>query len=116
MYVVVLSIPHFRGLRTSDMLEFLIHDRYAEHYLPPKYDQIVLNREWIGNLCKCFCCSFSGNSIHPEAFHNYVESKMYSRQQKITKNKQLSLDVLPKFEQILKSSLMVSSKYLPTNK
>ena len=41
---------------------------------------------------------------------------MYSRQQKIIKNKQLSLDVLPKFEQMFKSSLMVSSKYLPTNK
>ena len=64
-YVVVRSISHFLGPRTSDMLEFLIHDCDSEHYMPPKYDQIVLNREWIGNLCKCFCCSFSGNSIHP---------------------------------------------------
>ena len=50
--VAMRVLPHIAGLRTEDLLKFLIWECDAESYLPPRFNEINLYREWIGNLCK----------------------------------------------------------------
>ena len=50
--VVMRVLPHIAGLRTEDLLKFLLEKCGAESYLPPRWSEINLYREWIGNLCK----------------------------------------------------------------
>ena len=53
-----------------------------------------------------------GNSINPEQFNDFVENKLYQRQQKIIKQNCLSIETLPKFAKLFENSLMVSSRFI----
>ena len=55
---------------------------------------------------------FLGNSLNHAAYEDYVQNKLYKRQQKIIKKKSLSIQVVPKFADLFKTSMMVSSKLL----
>ena len=110
--VVMRILPHINGLRTDDLLKFLINVCNAENYLPPKYDEINLHRDWLGNLCKNVSLIITiGNSLMPDQFDEYVKEKLASWQKSIIQTKYLSVEALPKFANLFKSSLMVSSMY-----
>ena len=50
--VLISYLPHIKGLRTEDLVYFLVNDSEKEEYLPSNYNHIVLYRDWVGNLCK----------------------------------------------------------------
>ena len=50
--VIICHLPHIKGLRTEDLVNFLVDDSQWENYLPSNYNETVLYRDWVGNLCK----------------------------------------------------------------
>ena len=110
--VIIRHLPHVEGLRTENLLEFLINDCEGLDFLPAKYENINLYRDWVGNICMLiWFYNTIGNSLQTILFGDYVEDKLYRRQQHITQNKWLSIQVLPKFVKLFDSSHMVSSKF-----
>ena len=57
-----------------------------------------------------------GNSLHGDAFNDFVERKLAIRQEKLIKSNSLSIEVTPEIANLFSSSQMVSSKnYLMSN-
>ena len=50
--VTVRVLLHVDGLRTRDILEFLIKDVGGEAFLPDNYCEKALDRSWLINLCR----------------------------------------------------------------
>ena len=51
-----------------------------------------------------------GNSLSNTAFQDYVETKIFKRQQKLIKKQNLTIQVLPKFAEMFDKTLMISSR------
>ena len=49
--VRVRSVPYIKGLRTQDLLDFIIHKCNAIDYLPNNYVDRTPNRTWLANIC-----------------------------------------------------------------
>ena len=49
--VIIRHLPHVEGLRTENLLEFLINNCEGLDFLPAKYENINMYRDWVGNIC-----------------------------------------------------------------
>ena len=44
-------MPHVAGLRSNDLIKFVVEDCDGEDYLPRSYIDYIPNRAWLANLC-----------------------------------------------------------------
>ena len=51
--VKVRSVPQIKGLRVEDFIFFIENETEGgTDYLPEKYKEMTINRQWLANLCK----------------------------------------------------------------
>ena len=49
--VTVCQIPHVDGLRSGDLIKFIVEDWDGEDFLPKNYIDYIPNRAWLANIC-----------------------------------------------------------------
>ena len=88
-------------LWTENLLTFFINNCKGLDFLPAKYEEINLFRDWVGNQCMfTWLCNAIGNFLHTSHFGDYVEDKLYKQQMHGIKKKWLSSQALTKLVQL----------------
>ena len=50
--VLVWTVPHVEGLKTKDLIDYLIEEWEGIEYLPDNYLEHQPHRVWVVNLCR----------------------------------------------------------------
>ena len=109
--IKVWNVPHVDGLRSADLISFIINDCDGEQYLPRNYSEYTPNRTWLANICTSFLyMSNVGNSLNYEGFRQKVKEVLAEREEKILNKYNLSINIDPRIASIFKLSSMISSK------
>ena len=103
------GLPHVKGFRTRDILMFFIENLDGGIYLPNKFDERILDRNWLINLCKLDFHWLIINSLHFDTFNDFAERKLVIRQDKLLKFNSLSIKVSPELTHFFTNSQMISS-------
>ena len=108
-------MPHVKGLRTLDLLKFLVDECDGADYLPKNFKAKTIHRDWLTSLCMFFNNIIIGNSLHCDRFSDFIDRKLEQRQNKLIKKNCLSIQVPQQIADIFTNSRMVSSKSFLAN-
>ena len=99
--VAYLHLPHYEGLRTADILEFIKPYDEALKCLPVEMELPKVPKQWLVNV------AYSGIG---EAFSLWVQKQINARNAKVTKEKNMMLDIDPEVFAAFQASTHVSRK------
>ena len=100
--VKVCSVPHLKGLKINELLEFARTHFDVDNYIPDyEYDKKP-NRNWIWNII---------NSVCQGEFQKYIEKKISDRTKFTINMKSFNLKALPEFISIFQSSKSISTDH-----
>ena len=98
--VHVIKVPHYKGLKVRDIVNFARTKVDITSYLPVyDYDKEP-NREWIWNIV---------NSLIPNEFQKFIKQKEDERRKELLQSSNLAMRIKPEFLDIFKSSQAIST-------
>ena len=98
--VHVIKVPHYKGLKVRDIVNFARIKVDITSYLPVyDYDKEP-NREWIWNIV---------NSLIPNEFQKFIKQKEDERRKELLQSSNLAMRIKPEFLDIFKSSQAIST-------
>ena len=98
--VKCIKVPQYNGLTVKNIHDFAQRNFHVERFLP-EYDYLKEpNREWLCNLV---------NSIIPEKFQKFIETKVEERRQLLINSQNLGISVQPDILNIFKQSKAIST-------
>ena len=97
--VIVIKVPHIKGLTVKDIIEFSETQVDVHSYLSDfEYDKAP-NREWLWNIV---------NTLIQSEFKDYIDQKVFERKVSIFKSQILCIMIKSEFVEIFKNSQSVS--------
>ena len=97
--IKVIKVPHYKGLRISDILDFAAAHTDILNYLPEYDYNKEPSREWICNVI---------NTLIPREFKEFIDLKVEERKKSIIDNQNFKITAKPEFLQLFKESKSVS--------
>ena len=86
--ITAIKVKQYKGLTVKSILEFANKNIHIDRFLPD-YDYLKdPNREWLCNII---------NTIIPDKFQNYVQTKVEERRQQLIDTQNLGISVQPEF-------------------
>ena len=98
--VNIINVPHYKGLRVRDIVDFARTKVNITSYLPDYNYVKDPNREWVWNIV---------NSLIPKEFQEFIQQKEDERRKELLESSNLAIQIKPDFfKEIFKSSQAVS--------
>ena len=94
-------VPQYEGLGIRDIAAFISDHPESHIYLPDEKELRRLPKQFIVNVA---------STIIGKAFDDWVKQQVTTRNLKITKDKDLNIEVDPEIAEIFRQSTSVSSK------
>ena len=98
--VIVIKVPHYKGLHVKDLLKFAESKVNIKKNLPEYEYWKEPNKEWLWSLI---------NTLITKEFHEFIDEKVEQRKFDLISNQNLGIWVKPEFVNILKMSQAVST-------
>jgi len=99
--VAYLHMPHYEGLRTADILEFIKPYDEVWKCLPVDQEILKVPKQWLINV------AYSGIG---DDFSMWVKKQINARNAKVTKEKNMMVDIDPEVLAAFQASSHVSRK------
>ena len=109
--IKVTTVPHLKGLRTVDLIEFIAEKLDSSEYLPDNYVDQPPNRTWIGNICVHRIVYFNiGNTLNQQLFKQFIHQKLSEREKEFIKAQNLWTEVDEHIANVFNTSQMMACK------
>ena len=97
--VMVIKVPHYKGLTVAKILRFARSKQNINNYIPDYKYCKEPNREWLWNVI---------NTLIPEEFQSFISHNVMQRRAELIKSQNLSITAKPEFISIFRNSQLVS--------
>ena len=109
--VVQVRIPHIKGLRVADIIEFAKKHIDIMTYLPEYKTERYPSRSWIWNLgILIILKTWIVATLTGDKFKKFVEEKMQEQEAEYARDKKTKFSALPEFISLIKESKILSRK------
>ena len=105
-----MKVPHIRGLRVSDLIEFAEQHVEIKSYLPEYKTERFPSRQWVWNMSKEMDYNFyKVATLVGKEFKEYVKQMMEDQEKEYISKRNTKFKILPEFASLIKKSNQLSS-------